>query len=139
MSVAWLPLAGALASLWFRAWPVRWPSFVSSSANIWSGSEGSYSHVAVRIQGFTAKTMIYQASTSELYGMVQEIAPKGNTSFYPHSAAWSGKMGGWTTASPWAISIRCMAGITRASLAVLVAPLGVSERSVQLLQHLKRG
>ena len=40
---------------------------------------------AVRILGFTAKTRIYQASTSELYGLVQEIPQKESTPFYPRS------------------------------------------------------
>ena len=40
---------------------------------------------AVRILGLTETTRIYQASTSELYGLVQEIPQKETTSFYPRS------------------------------------------------------
>ena len=40
---------------------------------------------AVRILGLTEKTRIYQASTSELYGLVQEIPQKETTPFYPRS------------------------------------------------------
>ncbi|MDM7938297.1 MAG: GDP-mannose 4,6-dehydratase [Cyanobium sp. CZS 48M] len=40
---------------------------------------------AVRILGLTQKTRIYQASTSELYGLVQEIPQKETTPFYPRS------------------------------------------------------
>ncbi len=40
---------------------------------------------AVRILGLAAKTRIYQASTSELYGLVQEIPQKETTPFYPRS------------------------------------------------------
>jgi GDPmannose 4,6-dehydratase len=40
---------------------------------------------AVRMLGLAAKTRIYQASTSELYGLVQEISQKETTSFYPRS------------------------------------------------------
>jgi len=40
---------------------------------------------AVRILGLTKKTRIYQASTSELYGLVQEIPQKETTPFYPRS------------------------------------------------------
>ena len=40
---------------------------------------------AVRILGLTGKTRIYQASTSELYGLVQEIPQKESTPFYPRS------------------------------------------------------
>ena len=40
---------------------------------------------AVRILGLAKKTRIYQASTSELYGMVQEIPQKESTPFYPRS------------------------------------------------------
>ncbi len=40
---------------------------------------------AVRISGLTDKTKIYQASTSELYGLVQEIPQNEKTPFYPRS------------------------------------------------------
>lgn len=40
---------------------------------------------AVRLLGLTEKTRIYQASTSELYGMVQEIPQRETTPFYPRS------------------------------------------------------
>jgi GDPmannose 4,6-dehydratase len=40
---------------------------------------------AVRMLGLTAKTRIYQASTSELYGLVQEIPQKETTPFHPRS------------------------------------------------------
>ena len=40
---------------------------------------------AVRMLGLTEKTRIYQASTSELYGLVQEIPQKESTPFYPRS------------------------------------------------------
>jgi GDPmannose 4,6-dehydratase len=40
---------------------------------------------AVRILGLTHKTKIYQASTSELYGLVQEVPQKESTPFYPRS------------------------------------------------------
>ena len=40
---------------------------------------------AVRILGLEKKTKIYQASTSELYGLVKEIPQSENTPFYPRS------------------------------------------------------
>ena len=40
---------------------------------------------AVRILGLKEKTRIYQASTSELYGLVQETPQKESTPFYPRS------------------------------------------------------
>lgn len=40
---------------------------------------------AVRICGLSNKTRIYQASTSELYGLVQEVPQNENTPFYPRS------------------------------------------------------
>lgn len=40
---------------------------------------------AVRICGLTETTKIYQASTSELYGKVQEVPQKETTPFYPRS------------------------------------------------------
>lgn len=39
----------------------------------------------VRMLGLTEKTKIYQASTSELYGKVQEVPQTENTPFYPRS------------------------------------------------------
>jgi GDPmannose 4,6-dehydratase len=40
---------------------------------------------AVRLLGLTQKTRIYQASTSELYGLVQEVPQSEKTPFYPRS------------------------------------------------------
>lgn len=40
---------------------------------------------ALRILGMEKKTRIYQASTSELYGLVQEVPQKETTPFYPRS------------------------------------------------------
>jgi GDPmannose 4,6-dehydratase len=40
---------------------------------------------AVRLLGMTSRTRIYQASTSELYGLVQEVPQKETTPFYPRS------------------------------------------------------
>ena len=47
---------------------------------------------AVRFLGLTKKTRIYQASTSELYGLVQEIPQKESTPFYPRSPYAVAKM-----------------------------------------------
>jgi GDPmannose 4,6-dehydratase len=40
---------------------------------------------AIRMLGLTKKTRFYQASTSELYGLVQEVPQKETTPFYPRS------------------------------------------------------
>lgn len=40
---------------------------------------------AIRILGLTGKTKFYQASTSELYGLVQEVPQSERTPFYPRS------------------------------------------------------
>lgn len=40
---------------------------------------------AIRILGLTKKTRFYQASTSELFGLVQEVPQKETTPFYPRS------------------------------------------------------
>ena len=40
---------------------------------------------AIRILGLTDKTRYYQASTSELYGLVQEVPQRETTPFYPRS------------------------------------------------------
>ncbi|NJK82925.1 MAG: GDP-mannose 4,6-dehydratase [Saprospiraceae bacterium] len=47
---------------------------------------------AVRILGLTKKTKIYQASTSELYGLVQEVPQSEKTPFYPRSPYAVAKM-----------------------------------------------
>ncbi|GHU68402.1 GDP-mannose 4,6-dehydratase [Bacteroidia bacterium] len=53
---------------------------------------------AVRLLGLASKTRIYQASTSELYGLVQEIPQKETTPFYPRSPYAVAKLYGyWIT------------------------------------------
>ena len=53
---------------------------------------------AVRLLGLTDKTRIYQASTSELYGLVQEVPQSEKTPFYPRSPYAVAKMYGyWIT------------------------------------------
>ena len=53
---------------------------------------------AVRILGLEKKTRIYQASTSELYGLVQEVPQNENTPFYPRSPYGVAKQYGfWIT------------------------------------------
>ena len=53
---------------------------------------------AVRIAGLTETTRIYQASTSELYGKVEEIPQKGTTPFHPRSPYAVAKLYGyWIT------------------------------------------
>ena len=47
---------------------------------------------AVRLLDLTKKTRIYQASTSELYGLVQEVPQKETTPFYPRSPYAVAKM-----------------------------------------------
>ena len=47
---------------------------------------------AVRLLNMTKKTRIYQASTSELYGLVQEVPQKETTPFYPRSPYAVAKM-----------------------------------------------
>ncbi len=47
---------------------------------------------AIRILGLEKKTKIYQASTSELYGLVQEVPQSETTPFYPRSPYAVAKM-----------------------------------------------
>ena len=47
---------------------------------------------AIRILGLEKKTKFYQASTSELYGLVQEIPQKETTPFYPRSPYAAAKL-----------------------------------------------
>jgi len=50
---------------------------------------------AIRILGLEQKTRFYQASTSELYGLVQEIPQKETTPFYPRSPYAVAKLYGY--------------------------------------------
>jgi GDPmannose 4,6-dehydratase len=53
---------------------------------------------AVRLLGLENKTKIYQASTSELYGLVQEVPQRETTPFYPRSPYGCAKIYGyWIT------------------------------------------
>ena len=53
---------------------------------------------AVRILGLEKKTKIYQASTSELFGLVQEVPQRETTPFYPRSPYGVAKLYGfWIT------------------------------------------
>jgi GDPmannose 4,6-dehydratase len=53
---------------------------------------------AIRLLGLTTKTRFYQASTSELYGKVQEVPQKETTPFYPRSPYAAAKIYGyWIT------------------------------------------
>ena len=47
---------------------------------------------AIRILGLTEKTKFYQASTSELYGLIQESPQKESTPFYPRSPYAAAKL-----------------------------------------------
>ena len=47
---------------------------------------------AIRLLGLTEKTRFYQASTSELYGLVQETPQKESTPFYPRSPYAAAKL-----------------------------------------------
>lgn len=53
---------------------------------------------AIRLLGLTEKTKFYQASTSELYGLVQEVPQTEKTPFYPRSPYGIAKLYGfWIT------------------------------------------
>lgn len=53
---------------------------------------------AVRILGLTQKTRVYQASTSELYGKVEEVPQRETTPFHPYSPyAVAKQYGFWIT------------------------------------------
>ncbi len=52
---------------------------------------------AIRILGLTRKTRFYQASTSELYGIVQETPQRETTPFYPRSPYAIAKLYGYWT------------------------------------------
>ena len=50
---------------------------------------------AVRLLGLNKKTKVYQASTSELYGKVQEVPQTETTPFYPRSPYGVAKLYGF--------------------------------------------
>jgi GDPmannose 4,6-dehydratase len=50
---------------------------------------------AIRILGLGKKTRVYQASTSELYGLVQEVPQRETTPFYPRSPYAVAKLYGY--------------------------------------------
>ena len=53
---------------------------------------------AIRLLGLAKKTRFYQASTSELYGLVQEVPQRETTPFYPRSPYAAAKLYGyWIT------------------------------------------
>jgi GDPmannose 4,6-dehydratase len=50
---------------------------------------------AIRLLGLTKKTRLYQASTSELYGLVQHVPQSESTPFYPRSPYAVAKLYGY--------------------------------------------
>jgi GDPmannose 4,6-dehydratase len=50
---------------------------------------------AIRLLGLVEKTRFYQASTSELYGLVQEVPQRETTPFYPRSPYAAAKLYGY--------------------------------------------
>jgi len=50
---------------------------------------------AIRVLGFEKRTRFYQASTSELYGLVQEVPQRETTPFYPRSPYGVAKLYGY--------------------------------------------
>ena len=68
---------------------------------------------AVRILGLTEKTKVYQASTSELYGKVEEIPQKETTPFHPYSPYAVAKLYGFWIVKEYreAYGMYCCSGI----------------------------
>lgn len=63
---------------------------------------------AVRILGLEKKTRIYQASTSELFGKVQEVPQKETTPFYPRSPYGVAKQYGFWLLKTTAKAMVCL-------------------------------
>ena len=81
---------------------------------------------AVRLLGMEEKTRIYQASTSELYGLVQETPQSETTPFHPRSPYGVAKLyGDWIVKNyREAYGMHCSSGILfNQSLLVVVKPL----------------
>tara|TARA_B100001094_G_scaffold125229_1_gene121141 strand:- start:5558 stop:6562 length:1005 start_codon:yes stop_codon:yes gene_type:complete len=68
---------------------------------------------AVRLLGMEKKTRIYQASTSELYGLVQEVPQTETTPFYPRSPYGVAKLYGYWIIKNYreAYGMHCSTGI----------------------------
>ena len=68
---------------------------------------------AVRLLGMEKKTRIYQASTSELYGLVQAVPQTENTPFYPRSPYGVAKLYGYWIVKNYreAYGMHCSSGI----------------------------
>ena len=68
---------------------------------------------AVRLLGMEKKTRIYQASTSELYGLVQETPQTETTPFYPRSPYGVAKLYGYWIIKNYreAYNMHCSSGI----------------------------
>ena len=68
---------------------------------------------AVRLLGMEDKVRIYQASTSELYGLVQEVPQKETTPFYPRSPYGVAKLYGYWIIKNYreAYGMHCSSGI----------------------------
>ena len=68
---------------------------------------------AIRILGLEKKTRIYQASTSELYGKVQEVPQTETTPFYPRSPYGVAKLYGYWIIKNYreAYNMHCSSGI----------------------------
>ena len=68
---------------------------------------------AVRLLGMEKKTRIYQASTSELYGKVQEVPQTETTPFYPRSPYGVAKLYGYWIVKNYreAYGMHCSSGI----------------------------
>ena len=68
---------------------------------------------AVRLLGMEKKTRIYQASTSELYGLVQETPQTETTPFYPRSPYGVAKLYGYWIIKNYreAYNMQCSSGI----------------------------
>ncbi len=67
-----------------RLWPLSRTGFPKQFLCL-TGHESLFQQAAIRILGLEKKTRFYQASTSELYGLVQETPQKETTPFYPRS------------------------------------------------------
>ena len=94
---------------------------------------------AVRILGLEKKTRIYQASTSELFGKVQEVPQKETTPFYPRSPYGVAKQYGfWITKnyreSYGMFAVNGICSITRAN-AVVRRSLHVKFRLLPHVSH----
>ena len=96
---------------------------------------------AVRLLGMEKNTRIYQASTSELFGLVQEVPQTENTPFYPRSPYGVAKLYGFWIIKNYreAYNFHASSGILFTHESPRRGPTFVTQKIVQGLANISKG